>query len=181
MLKVSELMLGDWVKIKPNSYMNTYDLDKSGYDPKTRPYIIVKVEQLSDYGINPIERWGDTYWTNVADIDGIELTPEFLIKNEFVENKEFWNGIYQYKFEVRVKNGAKFTLDNGNEAVFDSVVTATIEYITEYNKFKNFNLYVYNVHGCSDVKKLGFYDRPFYVHDIQHMFKIGNVDKKFII
>jgi hypothetical protein len=85
MISVNDLMLGDWVKVKPNPYMHTYDLDKSNYDPETHPYLIVKVEQLSDYGINPIECWGDILWTVEAEIDGIELTPEIFKANGFTE------------------------------------------------------------------------------------------------
>ena len=85
MISVNDLMLGDWVKIKPNLYMSDYDLKKTDYDPKTHPYLIVKVEQLSDYGINPIERWGDISWTVETEIDGIELTPEIFKANGFTE------------------------------------------------------------------------------------------------
>ena len=113
-MRVDELMLGDWVKIKPNPYMEDTELNHLGFDPVTHPYIITRVKQISEYGINPIERWGDTAYTLPIDIEGVELTPEILEKNGWILddidgsyrhlNNRFWIGGRNAPFGIMISN-----------------------------------------------------------------------------
>lgn len=147
-MKKSDLQLGDWCRIK-------------GGEPFQ---ITATTLSLAD----------DVF---AANVEPIPVTSDILIKLGFIEDNEYWNGFYKYTFEKTIKDDVKIP---DSSITFDAKIKISIIYRVGDRLFEKFELDVYNKFGYMKISDYTKYTdlggEPLYIHDLQHIFKIANIE-----
>ena len=153
-LKVTDLMVGDLVSCQINSIEVKY-VRIASLNKTTMNGIPTDFIEFNKVMVDMLN--GNYYQVDIASIHPIPLTPEILEKNGF-ETKKIMP--FEQEFEYRVGVDCRVELDNRSE------------YIRSNNTLA---MYIRGDRGLTLYAELTF------VHELQHLLKLCNIDFEFTV